>query len=84
MSRQIKWNEGEGYIITSEGGSGDAPVPFSSIANIGIDREQEVTVSTKEGVEATIMVKQTGLREVFNAKDGGFILANGGTFNVLK
>lgn len=84
MSKEIKWKEGEGSIVTSEGGAGDAAVAFSSIANIGIDREQDVTIATKEGLERKLVVKQVGLREVFMASDGDFILADGGTFNVLK
>lgn len=84
MSKLIKWNEGEGHIITSEGGSGDASLPFSSIANEGIDRSQEVSITTKEGVAASVTVRQIGLREVFNAEDSGFLLADGGTFNVMK
>lgn len=84
MSKEIKWNEGDGSIVTSEGGVGDAAVAFSSIENVGIDREQDVTIATKEGVERKLTVKQIGLREVFMASDGDFILADGGTFNVLK
>lgn len=85
MSRQIKWNEGEGYIITSEGGSGDAAVPFSSIENIGIDRRQEVTVAaTNGGPSVSLTIIQPGLREKFMASDGDFLLADGQSFNVLK
>ena len=84
MSKEIKWNKGEGYIVTSEGGAGNASVAFSSIENVGIDREQDVKIATKEGVERTLTVKQIGLREIFNCSDGVFALADGGTFNVLK
>ena len=67
---KIKWDEGDGYITTTEKGTGDAEVPFASIANEGIDR---------------IKVNQIGLRETFNSADvGEFVCADGSTFNVLK
>lgn len=83
----IKWNVGEGNIVATYSGSGNAPISITSDTNEGIDREQEINVSTTEGnnpKSVDVLVKQTGLREIFNASDGGFILADGGTFNVLK
>ena len=41
-----------------------------------VDKDRKVSVAQ--------MVKQAGLRELFNASDGDFALADGGTFNVLK
>lgn len=82
---KIKWDEGDGYITTTGNGSGNAEVPFSSIANEGIDRTNTVTVTTKEGVMKNIKVNQIGLRELFNTTDAGaFVCAEDGTFNVLK
>lgn len=82
---RIKWDEGDGYITTTEKGTGDAEVPFSSIANEGIDRTNVVSVTTKEGVTRSIKVNQIGLRETFNTSDvGEFVCSDGSTFNVLK
>ena len=40
--------------------------------------------TTDKSVSATLVVSQEGLREVFESSDGLFVLADGGTFNVLK
>lgn len=86
MATIIKWNEGEGNIAATYDGSGNAPILFSSdVANEGIDREQVVSVSTTDDAKSVdVVVRQAGLREVFMASDGEFILADGGTFNVIK
>lgn len=84
METVIKWNEGDGNIVATYNGSGDGTIAFSSdVANEGIDRSQEVQVAT-DNLSVSVTVSQLGLREVFNASDGEFILADGGTFNVLK
>lgn len=84
METVIKWNEGDGNIVAIYNGSGDGTIAFSSdVANEGIDRSQEVQVAT-DNLSVSVTVSQIGLREVFNAFDGEFILADGGTFNVLK
>lgn len=84
METVIKWNEGDGNIVATYNGSGDGTIAFSSdVANEGIDRSQEVQVAT-DNLSVSVTVSQIGLREVFNASDGEFILADGGTFNVLK
>lgn len=83
----IKWNVGEGNIVATYSGSGNAPISITSDANEGIDREQEINVSTTQGSNPQsvgVLVRQEGSREIFNASDGEFILADGGTFNVLK
>lgn len=85
--KKIKWNEGEGYITATYGGDGNGSASISSDVNEGIDREQYIKVETTAGEESkreNILIKQFGLREVFTPKDGEFILADGGTFNVLK
>lgn len=84
METVIKWNEGDGNIVATYNGSGDGTIAFSSdTANEGIDRSQEVQVATNN-LSVSVTVSQIGLREVFNASDGEFVLADGGTFNVLK
>ena len=81
MSSLVKpWNDG-GSLSVSYDGDRDGSAVFSSDTNEGIDREMSVyfkDVSGKVSVERN--VKQEGRREVF----GDFILADGGTFNVIK
>ena len=81
MSSLVKpWNDGGNLSVAYEG-SGDGSAVFSSTTNEGIDREMSVffkDASKKISVERT--VKQEGRREVF----GDFILADGGTLNVIK
>lgn len=85
METKIKWNEGEGYITATYEGSGSGSASISSDVNEGIDREQSIKVETTDkSVSATLVVTQEGLREVFTPSDGDFVLADGGTFNVLK
>lgn len=85
IETKIKWNEGEGYITATYEGSGSGSASISSDVNEGIDREQNIKVEAiDKSSSATIKVSQEGLREVFSCADGDFILADGGTFNVLK
>ena len=85
METKIKWNEGEGYITATYEGSGNGSASISSDVNEGIDREQSIKVETTDkSVSATLVVSQEGLREVFFPSDGNFVLADGGTYNVLK
>lgn len=87
METKIKWNEGEGYITATYEGSGSGSASISSDMNEGIDREQSITVETTNGnnpKSEDVSVKQYGMREVFSLNDGDFILADGGTLNVLK
>lgn len=86
MAKLVKqWNEGDGNIVATYEGSGDGPISLTTdIPNEGIDREQEITIQTTDkNKSVNVLVKQEGLREVFATTDG-FILADGGTFNVLK
>lgn len=85
METKIKWNEGDGYITATYEGSGSGSASISSDVNEGIDREQSIKVETTDkSVSATLVVSQEGLREVLTPSDGEFVLADGGTFNVLK
>lgn len=80
----IKWNEGDGNIVATYEGSGDGPISLTTTPNEGIDREQEITIQTTDkNKSVNVLVKQEGLREIFATTDG-YILADGGTFNVLK
>ena len=85
MAATVKqWQDGTSLTATYEG-SGDGSAVFTSTQNEGIDREMDVTFVDVSGkVSVTRTVKQEGLREPFVASDGDFLLANGGTFNVLK
>ena len=87
METRIKWQEGDGYITATYEGSGNGQASISSDANEGIDRTQSITVETTYGNDPkseSIQVTQLGLREVFEPADGDFVLADGGTYNVLK
>lgn len=87
MEKKIKWNEGDGAITAIYEGSGNGSVAISSDINEGIDRSQDITIETTEGSNpksVDVNISQAGMREVFVPNDGEFILADGGTFNVLK
>lgn len=85
MEAKIKWNEGDGYITATYEGSGNGSASISSDVNEGIDREQSIKVeTTNKSASDTLVVSQEGLREVFLPSNGDFVLADGGTFNVLK
>lgn len=83
MATLIKpWNDGGNLSVTYDG-SGDGEAVFTSDTNEGIDREMSVTFKG-DGITVERVVKQEGMREVFNAADGAFLTADGGTINVLK
>lgn len=69
----IKWNEGEGNIVATYTGSGNAPISLASdVANEGLDREQLVIIRTTKGnnpKEESVLVKQPGLREEYITSD---------------
>lgn len=81
MAKLVKqWNDGGSLSVTYEG-SRDGSAVFTSDANEGVDREMSVVfkdISGKVSVERQVF--QEGRREAFN----DFILADGGTFNVIK
>lgn len=80
MAELVKpWNDGGNLTVTYDG-SGDGEAVFTSDVNEGIDREMMV-IFKGGGMEEVRKVAQVGLREIF---EEGFILADGGTFNVLK
>lgn len=86
MATLVKqWSTGAGNLSVTYDGSGDGTAVFASDINEGIDREMDVTfVDESRAVQVARTVKQIGLREPFVASDGDFLLADGGTFNVLK
>ena len=73
------WDNG-GNLSATYNGSGDGEAIFTSDINEGIDREMSV-VFKGAGLSIERKVTQVGLREIFNED---FILADGGTYNVLK
>lgn len=80
-----EWNIGEGVIHLEYDGDSIGQIAVTLTSNEGIDREQNVEVQTTNGrTTESFTIKQEGLREVFACADGDFILADGGTFNVLK
>lgn len=85
MKELIKpWNDG-GNISVTYNGDGDGSAIFSSDVAEGLDRE--MTVVFRDGSKTVAIerkVTQAGMREKFVPSDGEFILADGGTFNVLK
>jgi hypothetical protein len=82
---KIKWNEGEGYITATYDGSGNGSASISSDVNEGIDRRHTISIETTNGaISKSVEVTQYGMREIFEPSDGGFVLADSGTYNVLK
>lgn len=81
---QKHWNDGE-LLTVAYDGDRDGSATFTSEENESIDREMSVSfVDKSRSVIVERTVKQIGLREVFNVAEGAFLLADGGTFNVLK
>lgn len=79
------WKEGEGSLKIIYKGEHDDSITISSDINEGIDRSIEIQFKGKEEqVVLTKTVKQEGMREIFVASDGNFLVSDGGTFNVLK
>lgn len=85
MAELVKpWND-DGSLSVAYDGDRDGSAVFSSDTAEGLDREMNVSfVDASRSVVVERTVRQTGLREEFMASDGEFILADDGTFNVLK
>jgi hypothetical protein len=85
MAELVKaWNDGGSLSVAYEG-DGDGSAVFSSDVAEGLDREMIVVF--RDGgrtVAVERKVLQVGMREMFVPSDGEFILADGGTYNVLK
>lgn len=70
--------------MTPTSGRGDGGFSVSAEPNEGCDRSIELTVESDGGGNVTLTVEQEGRREPFEAADGGFTPADGGTYNVIK
>ena len=81
MATLVKqWDDGGNLSVTYVG-SRDGSAVFSSDVNEGIDREMAVTFKdSSKKISIERKVRQEGRRESF----GDIVLADGGTFNVLK
>lgn len=82
MAKLIKpWSDGGNLSVTYDGDR-DGEAIFSSEVNEGIDREMLITIKDiSNSVYIEKVVSQQGKREVFI---DDWVLADGGTFNVLK
>lgn len=82
MAELIKpWSDGGNLSVTYDGDR-DGEAIFSSEVNEGIDREMVITIKDiSNSVYIEKIVSQQGRREIFI---DGWVLADGGTFNVLK
>jgi hypothetical protein len=77
--------EVNGFIIEPQNGEAGANEISISVAavNEGIDKTVEVdAISGDKSARLTLI--HEGLRQRFITADGEFILADGGTYNVLK
>lgn len=84
MATVVKpWNDGRTLTIDYTG-DGDGYAVFSSTIDEGVDQEMKTTFKSDISLLVEAIVKQAGIREVFNAADEDFILADGGKFNVIK
>lgn len=74
-----------GITMEYTGTEGLTSVSVSAVKNEGLDSSTTFTVATDDGtLSHDITVQQEGMREVFNASDGDFLLSDGSTYNVLK
>lgn len=74
-----------GFEITPQSGEAGANLISISVpaVNESIDKVVEIDAINGDKSSRLTLIHE-GMREVFNASDGEFILADGGTFNVLK
>lgn len=78
------WSDG-GNLSVIYDGDGDGSAVFSSDVAEGLDREMTVVFRDKDKIVAIERkVLQVGMREMFVPSDEEFILADSGTYNVLK
>lgn len=78
--------EVNGIIINPQSGEAGTDIPISiSVAaiNEGIDKVVEIDAVCGDKSDRLTIIHE-GLREPFAVADGDFLLADGGTFNVLK
>lgn len=71
-------------IEPQNGQEGTTEIRVSILSvNEGIDREKRVRAVCGDA-KTELIIKHSGMREVFRAADGDFVLADGDTLNVLK
>lgn len=77
--------EVNGFNINPQSGNAGANEISISVSavNEGIDKVVEINAVNGDKTAKMTLIHE-GLREVFKPSDGGFVLADGGTFNVLK
>lgn len=77
--------EVNGFNINPQSGNAGANEISISVSavNEGIDKVVEINAVNGDKTAKMTLIHE-GLREVFEPSDGGFFLADGGTFNVLK
>lgn len=85
MKKTLTWKDKSNnrLVITYSGNKTDNVI-FQTQPNEGLDRMLPITFVTKNGYSIQKNVIQEGRREIFNAADGSFILADCDTFNVIK
>lgn len=82
---KIKWLKGEGYITARYVGEKNGELELVTDENIGVDREQAVTVQSASGDAATITVRQDGKRIEYATQDNEvYITADGMRYTALK
>lgn len=80
----VDWNIGNGQISISGNGYGNGLITFESTENDEIDRQQQVPITVGDSSINYILVKQNGLRQPFETKDGDFLLADNKKLITLK
>lgn len=74
-----------GFNINPQSGNAGANEISISVSavNEGIDKVVEINAINGDKTAKMTLIHE-GMREVFEPSNGGFVLADGGTFNVLK
>ena len=67
---------------SGEAGANEISISISAV-NEGLDKTIEINAVSGDKSDKLTLIHE-GMREIFQPSDGGFILADGGTFNVLK
>lgn len=77
--------EVNGFNINPQSGNAGANEISISVSavNEGIDKAVEINAVNGDKTAKMTLIHE-GLREIFEPSDGEFVLADGGTFNVLK
>lgn len=86
QGKEVKWNEGEGYLFFTYNGVENDTVYVSSDENEGIGRTQSVKIEAVDGsVSKSIVIQQKGLRQRFMTSDYSvFRTADGSRYGVLE